>query len=54
MDYAIEEGYLLIFPVSTLLISFSVLLDTAVAGYSAYLFSFRDKSHKEIEIKDYI
>lgn len=50
----IEEGYLLIFPVSTLLISFSVLLDTAVAGYSTYLFSFRDKSHKEIEIKDYI
>lgn len=50
----IEEGFLLVFPVSTLLVSFSVLLDTAVAGYSAYLFSFRDKGHKEIEIKDYI
>ncbi len=50
----IEEGFLLIFPVSTLLVSFSVLLDTAVAGYSAYLFSFRDKGHKEIEMKNFI
>lgn len=50
----IEEGFLLVFPVSTLLVSFSVFLDTATAGFAAYLFSFRNKGHKDIEIKDYI
>ncbi len=50
----IEEGFLLIFPVGTLLVSFSVLLDTVTAGFAAYLFSFKDKNHKEIDIKDFI
>ncbi len=50
----LEEGFLLMYPISALLISFSVLLDTATAGFTAYLISYKDRSHKEIDIQDYI
>ncbi len=50
----LDEGFLLIFPVSGLLVSFSVLLDTVTAGFSSYLISYKDRSHKEIDIQDFI
>lgn len=50
----VEEGFLLIFPVGSLLVSFSVLLDTVTAGFAAYLISFKDRNHKDIEISDFI
>ncbi len=50
----LEEGFLLMYPVSTLLISFSVLLDTVTAGFTAYLISYRDRNHKDVDIRDFI
>ncbi len=50
----IEEGFLLMYPIGALLISFSVLLDTVTAGFAAYLISFKDRSHKDIDIQDFI
>lgn len=50
----IEEGFLLIYPVSALLVSFSVLLDTVTAGYASYLISFKDRGHKDIEVREFI
>lgn len=49
-----EEGYLILRPVASLLVSFAVLLDVVTASFASMLVARHEKQQQEVEIKEYV
>lgn len=49
-----EEGYLILRPVASILVSFSVLLDVVTASFASMLVARHEKEQEEIEIREYV